>query len=132
MKMWIFRQFLSNFYTGWVFHPYLVFDLVLLYEGLCFFEFFYPPGHLRECGKLQTVQKTRPCTAVRDSEDILEQSSCQKYTRCWVFLALCHMLYMCILYLYLYFCICIFVFVFLYVFLFCICIFCICVFDSWE
>ena len=28
--------------------------------------------------------------------DILEQSSFQKYTSCWVFLALCHMLYLCI------------------------------------
>ena len=28
--------------------------------------------------------------------DILEQSSFQKYTTCWVFLALCHMLYLCI------------------------------------
>ena len=43
--------------------------------------------------------------------DILEQSSFQKYTTCWVFLALCHMLYLCIcVFLYLYFCICIFVF----------------------
>ena len=32
--------------------------------------------------------KTRPCTTVRDSEDILEQSPFQKYTTCWVFLAL--------------------------------------------
>ena len=31
---------------------------------------------------------TRPCTTVRDSEDILEQSPFQKYTTCWVFLAL--------------------------------------------
>ena len=30
----------------------------------------------------------RPCTTVRDSEDILEQSPFQKYTTCWVFLAL--------------------------------------------
>ena len=35
--------------------------------------------------------------------DILEQSSFQKYITCWVFLALCHMLYLCI-----------YVFVFLY------------------
>ena len=35
--------------------------------------------------------------------NILEQSSFQKYTTCWVFLALRHMLYLCIL------CICIFV-----------------------
>ena len=42
--------------------------------------------------------------------DILEQSSIQKYTTCWVFLALRHMLYLCILYLY----------------------FCICAFDTWE
>merc|ERR1712223_158263 len=28
--------------------------------------------------------------------DILEQFSFQKYTTCWVFLALCHMLYLCI------------------------------------
>ena len=28
--------------------------------------------------------------------DILEQSSFQWYTTCWVFLALCHMLYLCI------------------------------------
>ena len=28
--------------------------------------------------------------------DILEQPSFQKYTTCWVFLALCHMLYLCI------------------------------------
>ena len=45
--------------------------------------------------------------------DILEQSSFQKYTTCWVFLALCHMLYLCIC-----------VFVHLY--------FCICAFDTWE
>ena len=32
--------------------------------------------------------------------DILEQFSFQKYTTCWVFLALRHMLYLCILYLY--------------------------------
>ena len=32
--------------------------------------------------------------------DILEQSSFQKYTTCLVFLALRHMLYLCILYLY--------------------------------
>ena len=32
--------------------------------------------------------KTRPCTTVRDSEDILEQSSFRKFTACWVFLAL--------------------------------------------
>ena len=38
--------------------------------------------------------------------DILDQFSFQKYTTCWVFLALCHMLYLCILYLY--FCICAF------------------------
>merc|ERR1712020_372956 len=42
--------------------------------------------------------------------DILEQSSFQKYGTCWVFLALRHMLYLCILYLY----------------------FCICMFDTWE
>merc|ERR1711895_69234 len=36
--------------------------------------------------------------------DILEQSSFQKYTTCWVFLALFHMLYLCI---------CVFVFVYL-------------------
>ena len=45
--------------------------------------------------------------------DMLEQSSFQKYTTCWVFLALRHMLYLCIC-------------------VFCICIFCICVFDTWE
>ena len=28
--------------------------------------------------------------------DILEQSSFQEYATCWVFLALCHMLYLCI------------------------------------
>ena len=38
--------------------------------------------------------------------DILEQSSFQKYATCWVFLALRHMLYLCICV----FCICIFVF----------------------
>ena len=38
--------------------------------------------------------------------NILEQSSFQKYTTCWVFLALRHMLYLCICV----FCICIFVF----------------------
>merc|ERR1712077_39971 len=37
--------------------------------------------------------------------DILEQSSFQKYTTCWVFLALSHLLYLCI---------CVFVFVYLY------------------
>ena len=36
--------------------------------------------------------------------DILEQSSFQKYTTCWVFLALSHLLYLCI---------CVFVFVYL-------------------
>merc|ERR1711888_234574 len=41
--------------------------------------------------------------------DILEQSSFQKYTKCWVFLALCHMLYFCIC-VFVYLCICIFVF----------------------
>ena len=45
--------------------------------------------------------------------DMLEQSSFQKYTTCWVFLALRHMLYLCIC-------------------VFCICIFCICVFEIWE
>ena len=40
---------------------------------------------------------------------ILEQSSLQKYTTCWVFLALRHMLYLCVcVFLYLYFCICMF------------------------
>jgi len=34
------------------------------------------------------VKGTRPRTTVRDSEDILEQSSFQKYTTCWVSLAL--------------------------------------------
>ena len=43
---------------------------------------------------------------MRDSEDILEQSSFQKYITCWVFLALCHMLYLCNCV----FCICIFIF----------------------
>ena len=38
--------------------------------------------------------------------DILEQSSFLKHTTCWVFLALCHMLYLCIVCL----CICVFVF----------------------
>ena len=53
--------------------------------------------------------KTRPCTTVRDSEDILEQSSFQKYITCWVFLALCHMMHLsiCVI-MYLYFCICVF------------------------
>ena len=45
--------------------------------------------------------------------DILEQSSFQKHTTCWVFLALPHMLYLCIC-----------VFVNLY--------FCICAFSTWE
>ena len=36
--------------------------------------------------------------------DILEQSSFKKYTTCWVFLALSHLLYLCI---------CVFVFVYL-------------------
>ena len=36
----------------------------------------------------RNVVKTRPCTTVRDSEDILERSPFQKYTTCWVFLAL--------------------------------------------
>ena len=31
---------------------------------------------------------TRPCTTVRDSEDILDQSPFKKYTTSWVFLAL--------------------------------------------
>ena len=39
--------------------------------------------------------------------DILEQSPFQKYITCWVFLALCHMLYLCIfVFVYLYLCIC--------------------------
>ena len=42
--------------------------------------------------------------------NILEQSPFQKYRTFWVFLALRHMLYLCILYLY----------------------FCICTFDTWE
>ena len=98
---------------------------------------------------------------------ILEQSSFQKYTICWVFLALCHMLYLCIC-VYVYLCICVFVFfvfvcltlgnsilhileqssfqkcttcwVFLALFhilYLCICVFvylclCICVGDTWE
>ena len=45
--------------------------------------------------------------------DILEQSSFQKYTTCLVFLALRHMLYLCIC-------------------VFCICIFCVCASDTWE
>ena len=45
--------------------------------------------------------------------DTLEQSSFQKYATRWVFLALCHMLYLCI---------CIFVYLY----------FCICAFDTWE
>ena len=50
--------------------------------------------------------------------DTLEQSSFQKYTTCWVFLALCHMLYLCI---------CVYVYL-------CILYFCIFnwVFDTWE
>merc|ERR1712066_689460 len=41
------------------------------------------------------------CVFVRSTHgnmifDILEQSSFQKYTTCWVFLALRHMLYLCI------------------------------------
>ena len=38
--------------------------------------------------KTQWLPLTRPCTTVRDSEDILQQSPFQKYTTCWVFLAL--------------------------------------------
>ena len=45
--------------------------------------------------------------------DILEQSSFQKYTTCWVFLALRHMLYLRIC-------------------VFCICISCIRAFNTWE
>ena len=51
-------------------------------------------------------ERTRLCTTVRDSEDIPEQSPFQKYTTCWVFPALRHILYLCICV----FCICIFVF----------------------
>ena len=40
---------------------------------------------------------------------ILAQSSFQKYTTCWVFLAIHHMLYLCIC-VFMYLCICIFVF----------------------
>ena len=40
--------------------------------------------------------------------DILEQSSFQKYTTWWVFLALCNMLYLCIC-VFVYLCICIWV-----------------------
>merc|ERR1712032_1362077 len=40
--------------------------------------------------------------------DILEQSSFQKYTTWWVFLALCNMLFLSIC-VFVYFCICIFV-----------------------
>ena len=47
-----------------------------------------PPSQLNKW-----IIRTRPCTTVRDSEDILEQSSFQKYTTCWVFLAFRHMLY---------------------------------------
>ena len=40
--------------------------------------------------------------------DSLEQSCFQKYTICWVFMALCHMLYVCIcVFVYLYLCICV-------------------------
>ena len=56
--------------------------------------------------------KTRPRTTVRNSDvqvcivweynfDTLEQSFLEEYATCWVFLALHHMLYLCILYLYL-------------------------------
>ena len=38
--------------------------------------------------QIEYYNVTRPCTTVRDSEDILEQSPFQKYTTCWVFLAL--------------------------------------------
>ena len=41
--------------------------------------------------------------------DILEQSSFQKYTTCWVFLALCHMLYLCVC-VFVYLCICVFLY----------------------
>ena len=41
--------------------------------------------------------------------DTYEQSSFQEYTTCWVFLALRHMLYLCIC-VFVYLCICIFVF----------------------
>ena len=51
--------------------------------------------------KIQLLNQTRPCTTVRDSGDILEQSPFKKYTTCWVFLALCDMLYLCICILYL-------------------------------
>ena len=54
--------------------------------------------------KTLKYSQTRPCTTVRDSEDILEQSPFQIYTTCWVFLALRHRLYLCI---------CVFVFVYL-------------------
>ena len=58
------------------------------------------------------ANQTRPRTTVQNSDvqvcivweynfDTLEQSSFQKYATCWVFLALRHMLYLCILYLYL-------------------------------
>ena len=56
--------------------------------------------------------------------DILEQSSFQKYGTCWVFLALRHMLYLCIcvlvylyicVFVYLYLYICVFVFLYLYI-----------------
>ena len=108
-------------------------------------------------------RETRPHTTVRNSYvqfvlywniifDILEQSIFQKCTTCWVFLALCHMLYLCNCV----FCICIFVFACLthgnmifvileqsslqkyttcWVFLLlrhmlylCVCVFCICIF----
>ena len=47
----------------------------------------------------KSKETTRPCTTVRDSEDILEQPPFQKY----VFLALCDLVY-----LYLWICICVF------------------------
>ena len=73
-----------------------------------------PQRHQKQSDQGRKHFQTRPCTTVRDSEDILEQLLFQKYT-CWVFLALCDMLYLCI---------CAFVFMHLYL--------CICAFDTWE
>ena len=50
----------------------------------------------RKKRKLIFTKKTRLCTTMRDSENILEQSSFQKYTTCWVFVVLCHVLHLCI------------------------------------
>ena len=64
-----------------------------------------PSLHHLQCITFSASAPVFPCmTHGNIIFDILEQSSFQKYATCWVFLALYHMLYLCI---------CIFVFLYL-------------------